>query len=502
MPGTTFVVGFGGSGARVLEASTYLAACGYARNPYHLLMVDPDKSNGNVLQYREQAQRYREVSGHVRRASSVDANSLFALPVNAHDGESSLAWEYPLNQQPFESVLELQRDPDAARLYKVLFDEEDLQMQFSQGYVGRAHVGSLDLYRVLRRAAQEARRAHRPDDDNDGLQVLLARIREAAAGEGGATVVIVGSVFGGTGASGLPAFPNLLRKCIPPQHLQQMRIVGVLLGPYFGIPPGERGAPDSALHPLATRASLYHYAYTQAGYNRLYFVGAPAQPNTNELNRLGGVDQRNAAHYVELAAALAIESASRVPARLGDAKHAETEIFVSTNAEVAWEDMPTDEARDLKRRFATLATFCAFHGDVHARVLREGRHTGAKWFADLCSARGRRLGGAEPELEVLTEFCGRFMTWMHEVQHLNGEALFSVGDRSRVETMEALLGPPTRPGDGYHELVSGLDRVGALDAETALGWYVRAGSISARAWCESNYVSWWGATTGGAHAQA
>ena len=50
---------------------------------------------------------------------------------------------------------------EAARLFEVLYDHDDMRASFGKGYVGRAHVGALDLYRVLEGAAQ-------------GLQVALA----------------------------------------------------------------------------------------------------------------------------------------------------------------------------------------------------------------------------------------------------------------------------------------------------------------------------------------
>src|SRR5688572_13597976 len=105
--GTGFVVGFGGTGARCLEALTYVASSGGLAGPLHTLMVDPDASNGNLRQLKEQLGRYHTVQAEVAKAGAPDTTSLFSLPINKEDGESSYAWEYPSSQLPFATLLNL-----------------------------------------------------------------------------------------------------------------------------------------------------------------------------------------------------------------------------------------------------------------------------------------------------------------------------------------------------------------------------------------------------------
>lgn len=491
-----FLVGFGGTGARVLEASLYLGASGYARKSMHMVMIDPDKANGNVMHLKQQADAYRQIQAEVAKAPMLDADSLFSLPLNPDAESQSFAWEYPLSTAPFSDLLHTQGDAKARKLFELLYDADDMEMQFDQGYVGRAHIGSLDMFRVLEAAAKRAKDPQRISTDNDGLLTLVDKLRERAAA-GGANLVVVGSVFGGTGASGLPAIPVLLEKILPESLRSKVTISGVFLAPYFGFPEGANGAPESSLHPLATKAALYHYASTSAGYDRIYLVGAPSRHNTNDQNRIGGMEQCNKAHYAELAAALAIEHCIAEPPV--SAKTTGTEILVATEGEVAWPNLPSEDTSFLRQRCALLSTFCAFHAWFHSNDMSNGLHHNAKWHRDLTAQAGRRLGGREPELLAVEKFASRFMTWLAEVATLPEASLFTPGDPTNHRSIGSMLAGGSRPEDGFHEIVSGLDRVGRLDANTGTGWYVRAATRSVSRYCASNFSAWWGVSPGGAH---
>lgn len=492
MASTGFVVGFGGTGARVLEACGYLAATGYPEWGMHLLMIDPDRSNGNVVSYEEQATRYQSIHAQIASGGEGYRKSLFAVPLNAACGKTSLAWDYPQSNMSFDALLNMQQHPDAARLFELLYDQDDMRASFGKGYVGRAHVGALDLYRVLEGAANAARQANPLTASPDGLQLFLQQVSQAAATPEGASITVVGSVFGGTGASGLPAFPVFLDRALPANLRKNVRVQAILIGPYFGIPAGNSGAPDSSLHALSTRTALYHYGATAVGYDRMYLLGAPSQVTTSDLHSLGGQNQSNGAHYVELVAALAADHAMRHPVDSSRGPGAAREVMASPKDVLEWNSLPTALPLELQRRFAVLSTFAAFHATLHAPDLERRYHTKAKWYQDLTAARNRTLGGSDAEVSQLTRFTSQFMAWMASLSRHADGALFRVGDRAAAETMESLMGEPARPGEGFHAMIEGLDRAAPIDAETGLGWYVRAATAASTRWCETNYADWWG----------
>ena len=125
-------------------------------------------------------------------------------------------------------------------------------------------------------------------------------------------VFVMGSVFGGTGAAGLPTIPALIEglpdDVISRENRKRLRYGCAMMTPYFSFPKGSSSnagpGTDSATHAIATQAALLHYAHVPPGYQHVYFVGAPAKPQTNTSNVVGGQDQTNNPHYAELIAAL------------------------------------------------------------------------------------------------------------------------------------------------------------------------------------------------------
>ena len=306
-----FIIAFGGTGARCLEAFLYLAASRCHRGDVHAMVIDPDSSNGNVSLTRSQAERFQAVEKTLR-PSAGRGGSFFSLGLNQGESASSFFWEYPNRFQPFGTLIGFHQQPESHQgLLELLFDRDDLSLSFEKGYRGRAHVGSLDLLRTLRGALTEVAEEIREDEESeegdehsesDALRVFFRRLRSAAQG-GTARLFVFGSVFGGTGASGLPCLPPLVSSSFP-QVCGNIEIGCAQMLPYFSFPKGGEKDPNSALHPLATQASLFHYSHAKAGYNRIYLVGAPQRIETNKANLPGGSEQRNSAHYAELGAAL------------------------------------------------------------------------------------------------------------------------------------------------------------------------------------------------------
>jgi hypothetical protein len=496
-----FVVALGGSGTRCVEALVYLLAARMIEDPVHVLIIDPDAANGNVRRAKEQVNQYRAVHDRVLRTAAGERPSFFSVPLNEGYEDGSAFWEYPNTNQRFDALIDLQEQPAPSRsLFQLLYYQDDMGRTFGHGYEGRAHIGSLDLLRSLSLAA--ARTVPRltalvapaqagPEDRGewDGLSCFLRAVREAAAQPEGVRIAVVGSLFGGTGASGLPAIPPLVLRVLPPALQASVSMSCIQLAPYFMFPEGQRGAPDSALHPLATQAALYHYAYTATGYGRIYLLGAPDRPLVNRENRPGGPEQKNDAHYVELGAALAILHAmdSPPPARPDAA-----EVFVSGATSVKWPSLPSPTPLDLRRNLIAFATFASYFAGFHAEDLRMKRHAGAKWTQDLERSTGRRLGGQEGELDQLSRFCTRFLSWLREVHGAHGVDLMQIPVPLRVDALSALTDGARGNQDGFHEITEGLNRAPRIASSSPLGWYVAGLTSAVDGFCARNYQGWWG----------
>ena len=100
--------------------------------------------------------------------------------------------------RPCSKVLQRDQMPEDQRtLFDMLFapGDEEQDMPLSQGYQGRAHIGSAAMLASL-------------DKDVGGFNRRLTELIKMAKQDQDVRIFLVGSVFGGTGAAG---FPTLAR---------------------------------------------------------------------------------------------------------------------------------------------------------------------------------------------------------------------------------------------------------------------------------------------------
>jgi hypothetical protein len=484
-----FVISFGGTGARCMEAILYLAAAGSIRTPLQLLIVDPDETNGNVAETLKQLRRYQSIQKSVISPTTNGPPPFFSTPVNEGLAASSFMWSNPQPNQEFQTLIQYASQTSAEKgLLDLLYDESDLALTFEKGYVGRAHIGSLDLLRNLQAQIEWAAKDDVPKDSNktEALLLFFKALRAATQQPGGARLLVIGSIFGGTGASGLPAIPPLLGEVLLSGLDSKLKLGCVQVAPYFTFPPGHEEDPDSALHPLATQAALFHYALTDTGYDRVYLVGAPTRVESNTENVPGGDSQKNKAHYVEIAAGLA---AAHFFSNPPDAD--QPEVIACGSEGVSWDELPARTLTNIRKNFVSLATFCALHARFLSSDLEQGRHIGSKWHQDLTHSSTRRLGGQEPELRALTEFAVRFLKWAEEIRRVPNVQLLTVGDSADEGALSAMTLGGKSAANPYHRLISSMDRLPKLEQHTGIGWYVDGLSRSAFEYCADNYASWW-----------
>jgi hypothetical protein len=478
-----FVMAFGGTGARCIEALTYLAASNAVHGPVHVLVVDPDETNGNVSEALKQLRRYHEIQAQVRANDDGDTPPFFSTHLNDGLGTDSFFWANPSPNVEFGTLINYAaHDADSRALLDLLYDPDDIRLTFEKGYIGRAHIGSLDLMRTLREQITTAATVER--DRPDAMLQFFRKLRAATQQPGGARLIVFGSVFGGTGASGLPAVPPLLRSVLLSGLQRELAVACVQVTPYFSFPPGGEEDPDSALHPLATQAALYHYSLTDTGYDRIYIVGAPGREQSNPNNVVGGDAQRNAAHYVELAAALAAAHFFSEPPPKGA-----TEVLACGAEDVRWDKLPFQKESDLRRRLVSFGTFCLMHSRFLAPEMEERRHVGARWMDVLTAHDGRRLGGQEAVLRDLRDFAERVLRWARELQRIEGVDLFALPDNIGEQALASVArgGESRKP---YHEIYSRLTATHDLKQETGTGWYIEALTRAATAYCDSIYKGW------------
>jgi hypothetical protein len=241
-----------------------------------------------------------------------------------------------------------------------------------------------------------------------------------------------GSVFGGTGASGLPVVGRSLVDPIRGKGDHSTDIAGVpatrvsaaLLLPYFTLPtPNRKDAedggprPETALFVQNAIGALPTYVGRQAGFGSYYVIG-DAEPREQSINAVGGEAQANAPHYVEFYSALA---ALDFVARGGEDRNSQLPAFYATAVErsnVSWADLPmTEESRRrLMAGFIAAHTFLTlFRPNGGSEVGLERRLKGVTWMETL-GLRSKDIRDHSSAFDALGEYYARSWRWLTELR--------------------------------------------------------------------------------------
>lgn len=334
--GSLFAIGVGGTGAKCIEALIHLHAVGLLKDdnshPYelHTLLVEPDEQSTLLARAERSIQLYGEMQSLVAKRTQSFATARLRHygtwnPLESADGAMSLEQVFP------KFVIESQA-PELAALFDCLFHPDEQTAHLGVGFRGRPPIGSTVMARIDLDSLQSQGK----------WQQLLAAIK-AAAGQAQAPVVhLFGSVFGGTGASGVPTLGEMIKNWLKQQGLINVPVHASLLLPYFDFE--NPGQADVGLHAeagsflLNTDAALqYLGASGHQCFDRTYLIGSESK--TRYAFSIGGRDQENAAHLVELLATLGVRDG------LKDARSQSPtcDAYVLSRSQqniITWEDIP------------------------------------------------------------------------------------------------------------------------------------------------------------------
>jgi hypothetical protein len=448
-----YLIAIGGTGSRCLEAFTYLVAAGLFRDRIQVLIVDPDISNGNAAKLRQLLADYDKL--HLAKQpdnptyrgwfkGEAPAPTLFQAAINRPPTGGE---QYPVfwnNQndadRKFKHVIHYSDQADSFKRFLDLFyDPDDREMPLNVGYQGRTNVGAVALKQDLEETATVK---------GSGFSELVDRLYLDLQQDEQTKVFIMGSVFGGTGAAGIPTIPSLIGnldgKTLPEEQRERLRYGCAMIGPYFAFPKNEDAnvvlgpGADSSQHVVATQAALLHYAHVPPGYEHVYLIGSPGRPQTNDKNRPGGEDQKNAPHYVELAAALAawdFFGFADIAATSRELHFADTMNQDRQDVGVTWQTLPVNPKKQLDRRnqvkrdlviFTTLAYFYKYL--LYNDIIGAGEYVDSIWYKDNFAGFPLDDHSQTTILTFLESFCTCFLEWLCQVGETSMHGGTETGD--------------------------------------------------------------------------
>lgn len=308
-----YIFGIGGTGSRVIRSLTMLLASGVElqqTTEIVPILLDPDLSNGDLVRTSELLVKYQQVRNATTPNSGFFQTKVRTLSSLSSMGEVLLStsdhFKFDLSEvsgvQFGESIgyngMAMLGKGAAKDFVDLFYSESELESDMSIGFRGRPNIGSVVLDSFFQGS-----------DYREFCQTF----------QPGDRIVIVSSIFGGTGAAGFPLLLRNLRAndpSIPNSNLvAKAPIASVNLQPYFTLEDSESSDKiDSSTFLGKTKAALSYYQNTIFRANTLnYFYYAGFQSSNQYGNNPGSMSQRNKAHIVELIAALAVVDFTEQP---------------------------------------------------------------------------------------------------------------------------------------------------------------------------------------------
>ncbi|MBR0500646.1 MAG: hypothetical protein IJJ72_06585 [Bacteroidales bacterium] len=296
-----YIFGIGGTGSRVLKSLTMLLASGVDINASEIIpiIIDPDYSAGDLTRTVDMMRLYDRIRKTFKFTSN-NRNEFFKTKINLNVLPSVSMPIQNTRDIKFRDFIGLStmesngKEDSNFALASMLFSQQNLDSKMQVGFKGNPNIGSVVLNQI---------------QDSPDFQNIISTFQQ------GDRIFIISSIFGGTGASGFPLLVKNMRALsgnIGGNGFAKNSAIGaVTVLPYFGLKPSDNSEIDSSTFIAKTKAALTYYDRNMNEANVLYYLADNTIKQYDNVE--GGKEQKNNAHFIELAAALAIIDFMSIP---------------------------------------------------------------------------------------------------------------------------------------------------------------------------------------------
>lgn len=300
-----YIFGIGGTGSRVIKSLSMLFAAGVKlENDFGTvipIIIDPDTSNGDLDRTKDILRLYQEIRNQIKDPDDFFKQELKTVNELADPKNKTISPDYfqfqlnDIDTGTFGQYIGFDflsnsylNSKDDKNFVKLLFSNSNLNSDLSIGFKGNPNMGSIVLNQFTN--SEDFKRFGQtfgPDD----------------------AIFIINSIFGGTGAAGFPLLLKNLRgndKLLNHAQIKDSPIGGLTYLPYFTL--DGQGEINAESFEEKAKIAIDYYNRTiinQRKINVLHFIGNRGNTNA-EKYAVGGAAQKNKAHFLEIAGALAI----------------------------------------------------------------------------------------------------------------------------------------------------------------------------------------------------
>lgn len=428
-----YVIGIGGTGAKCIEAIIQLAAIGlFNQETLNLLFVDADETNGNLSRALTSLQIYQKCyeldvkDRHPWMQTKIESFPLWSpFANNSINKNLGSFFQYNILKQDEQAL---------GNLFDVLYTSEERDANLDVGFRGRPAIGAAVMSQVKLNAL-----------DGDSWGTLMGKIQKDTGGGSRPKVFLCGSIFGGTGASGLPTIGRLIHNKLESLKIRDKVDLGCLFVlPYFGFT-GELGDNSEKVYArseqflLNTEAALRYYgSQAQETFDTVYLLGNQQLSPVKKFS-VGKNTQRNDPHFIELYAALAARQFL-----LKTPPGNKTVVLMNRESlkTVTWKDIP--DQKEVSQELINATRFAFVWLSNIAPALAKAKEIGVKefqkstegfWFVKFFPASRGILGGnsqknadfndqkEQDAIEIVTKWCQNYLQWLSHIHQCHGESI-------------------------------------------------------------------------------
>ncbi len=439
-----YVIGIGGTGAKCIEAIIQIASVGLLpTSKLNILFVDADETNGNLnktqntLQYYQQC--YEILKGQNKQCNWMCTN------IKAYD-----AWS-PFNGTNTDKTLGSfftyqtikETKPELANLFDVLYTEDERNVSLEVGFRGRPAIGSGIMTSMdLDSLSQEPWRSfiNEIEQEVSGASTTMTR------------VLLCGSIFGGTGASGLPTIGRLISNKLEDDGVRNSVKLGSIFAlPYFNFPKttsDETVYATSDLFLLNTEAALRYYHEHAQQFDVKYLLGNQQFEKLGEFS-VGKDTQKNKPHFIEFYAGLAARNFFTE-----DPPNGVNVISREKIGRLEWKDLPSNS--EVKQELSNATRFAFIWLAYFQGQLQKGKSKGIaeldsfSWYKNFFQGRGLFGSITRKELpdlssdeqqemiERINNWSFNFLQWLVDIHNCDREAVNLLKAREHFTNLDNL----------------------------------------------------------------
>jgi len=266
----------------------HLAASGNAPDQIFPVVIDQDEHNGNLNQCRKTVELYQQVYQNAHGINNQKIfNSCIEKTVFLKPNESNINFESAIEIHSMSSLEQ--------QIIKALYNDLQLCDVLKDGYKKRAYIGSILIKKMLTNADKD------PTSELNNLIDVCKNLYDLE-------VIVVGSIFGGTGAAGIVVTGQHLREKLP-----HAKMSSIMMTPYFKIANEYEKEDDQGIVTSDSDMNLVKIALEmnkadiETAFDHVCIIGSELDylqsENATKKAYVGGEKQRNPAHVFELIAA-------------------------------------------------------------------------------------------------------------------------------------------------------------------------------------------------------